>query len=275
MFSCMLNAQSKILLYPQGTPDSNEISGEEQFIRADFIVRITEPRMLFYPAPAQTASRAAVLICPGGGYSGVSVIKEGEEIAQWFNTLGIHAFVLYYRMPNGHQHIPFNDARTALEIIQQRADEWNIDPVKTGIMGFSAGGHLAAITANFLANTSLRPAFQVLAYPVITMDSTFTHRGSRNNLLGKNPYEEWVDLFSAEKQAIPSSPPAFIMHTKDDRSVPVRNSEVYAEALQRMSVPFELHVFNEGGHGFGMRPTNPETDQWPELLKNWLLAVLK
>ncbi len=274
MLNDLVTAQEKILLYPGGAPDSNEITGEEQFLRADFVVRITEPRMLYYPAPDENSRRAAVLICPGGGYAGVSVIKEGEEIAQWFNKLGITAFVLYYRMPNGHRDIPLNDTRRALEIIHQRADEWNIETKRTGIMGFSAGGHLAATAATFLACTKIRPAFQILGYPVITMDSTFTHRGSRSNLLGRTPADEWVEHFSTEKQVSPSSPPAFLFHAEDDGAVPIRNSEVYAEALKKMGVPYELHRFKAGGHGFGMRPTNPETDQWPELLQKWLLELL-
>lgn len=274
MLNTLLSAQEKIMLYPLGVPESNGIEGEEQFLRSDFVVKITEPRMYFYPAPADKANKAAVLICPGGGYAGVSVIKEGEEIARWFNKLGINAFVLYYRMPNGHRNIPLSDTRKALEIIHSRSKEWNIDPGKTGILGFSAGGHLAATTATHLACTPLRPAFQVLCYPVITMDSTFTHRGSRSNLLGRNPSDEIVALFSTEKQVSPSAPPAFVFHAEDDKTVPVKNSQVYAGALKKMGVPYELHIFKAGGHGFGMRPTNPETDEWPVLLEKWLRKIL-
>ncbi len=275
MLNALVSAQEKMMLYPSGIPDSNGFEGQEQFLRSDFVVKISEPRMYYYPAPAEKANKAAVLICPGGGYAGVSVIKEGEEIARWFNNLGVTAFVLYYRMPNGHRHIPLSDTRKALEIIHSRSQEWNIKPGKVGILGFSAGGHLAATTATHLACTPLRPAFQILCYPVITMDSTFTHRGSRSNLLGRNPSDELVALFSAEKQVSPSAPPAFIFHAEDDKTVPVKNSQVYAEELKKMGVPHELHIFKAGGHGFGMRPTNPETDQWPLLLEKWLKQTLR
>lgn len=270
MFGSQLHAQEKILLYPTGAPDSNGITESEQFLRADFLVKVSEPRMMHYPAPDSLATGMAILLCPGGGYTGVSIVKEGDEIAKWFNQLGVSVFVLYYRMPNAHRHIPLKDAHTALKMIHHSASEWNIQTHKIGIMGFSAGGHLAATASNYLACTPYRPAFQILGYPVITMDSTFTHRGSRHNLLGKNAPDEWVRDFSMELQVSPSSPPAFLFHAEDDKSVPIQNSLKYSEALKKMGVPFELHAFKAGGHGFGMRPVNPETDQWPVLLHKWL-----
>jgi len=140
----MILAQEKIMLYPEGLAESNEIKVTESFRDPEFIINISEPRMLVFPAPKEKSCGTAVLICPGGGYSGVSQIKEGSEIAKWFNNLGVSAFVLYYRMPNGHHEIPLKDAQTAFNIIQQRAKEWNINKKKIGIMGFSAGGHLAS-----------------------------------------------------------------------------------------------------------------------------------
>jgi acetyl esterase/lipase len=269
-FIQMMNAQEKILLYPNGTAESNGLVDEEQLLRKDFMVKTSEPRMFAYIASEDNNSGTAVLICPGGGYSGVSFIKEGEEIAQWYNKIGVSAFVLYYRMPNGHHNIPLKDAQTAMEIIQQRAKEWNINRKKIGVMGFSAGGHLASTLGTHFTNKRNRPAFMVLAYPVISMQAAITHKGSRNNLLGKMPNEALVQLYSNELQVNKKTPPAFIFHAQDDKAVPILNSQLFADALRANKVPVELYIFPEGGHGIGMRPTNPEADKWPEMLENWM-----
>lgn len=266
----VIHAQEKILLYPNGPAESNEITEEEQFLRKDFMVKISEPRMYVYPAPSEINTGTAVLICPGGGYTGVSVIKEGEEIAQWFNKLGVTAFVLYYRMPNGHHEIPLKDAQTALEIIHKRAKEWKIDKTKIGIMGFSAGGHLASTAGTRLAAQKNRPDFMILAYPVITMQPEITHRGSKQNLLGKTPDVSLVNLYSNELQVTSKTPLTFLFHAEDDKTVPVQNTYLFVEALKSKKVPVEVYTFPEGGHGIGMRPTNPEADKWPVRLENWM-----
>lgn len=269
-FMQMIHAQERILLYPNGAAESNGLVDEEQLLRKDFMVKTSEPRMFAYIASEDNNSGTAVLICPGGGYSGVSFIKEGEEIAQWYNKIGVSAFVLYYRMPNGHHNIPLKDAQTAMEIIQQRAKEWNINRKKIGVMGFSAGGHLASTLGTHFTNKRNRPAFMVLAYPVISMQAAITHKGSRNNLLGKTPDEALVQFYSNESQVNKKTPPAFIFHAQDDKAVPILNSQLFADALKANKVPVELYVFPEGGHGIGMRPTNPEADKWPEMLENWM-----
>jgi acetyl esterase/lipase len=266
----LLHAQEKILLYPEGAAESNGITDKEQFLRKDFMVKISEPRMYMYPASADNNTGTAVLICPGGGYAGVSVIKEGEEIALWFNKMGVSAFVLYYRMPNGHHEIPLKDAQTALEIIHKRAKEWEIDKSKIGIMGFSAGGHLASTVGTHLKAKNNRPDFLILAYPVITMQSDLTHRGSRQNLLGKTPDEFLVGLYSNELHVTAKTPPAFLFHAEDDKAVPVKNSYLFAEAMKDKKVPVEVYTFPEGGHGIGMRPTNAEADKWPSMLEAWM-----
>lgn len=269
-FIQMMQAQEKILLYPDGPTESNGFIGKEQFLRKDFMVKISEPRMYVYPAPIESSTGTAILICPGGGYAGVSVIKEGEEIAQWFNNLGITAFVLYYRMPNGHHSIPLKDAQTAMGIIHQRSKEWKINRNRIGVMGFSAGGHLAA-TVGTLFNTKInRPAFMILGYPVITMQEGKTHRGSRTNLLGKTPSEEVLKTYSTELQVTRKTPPTFIFHAEDDKTVPIENSLLFVKALQANKVPVTLYTFPEGGHGIGMRPTNPAADKWPEMLTVWM-----
>jgi len=267
-----LFAQQEIKLYPNGPSESNGISVAESFRDPEFIINISEPRMYAFPAVKEKATGTAVLICPGGGYSGVSMIKEGSEIAKWFNELGVSAFVLYYRMPNGHSEIPLKDAQTALKIIHKRAKEWNIDKKKIGIMGFSAGGHLASTTGTHFKSSIQRPAFMILGYPVVTMNKELTHAGSRNNLLGKTPSDELVKLYSNELQVTKNTPPTFIVHATDDKTVPIANSEQLLKALLDHNVPAELHKFDIGGHGFGMRKRGIPVDNWTDLLKLWLKA---
>lgn len=269
-FITTLTAQEEIKLYPNGPKDSNGITMPESFRDPEFIINISEPRMYAYFAPKENANGTAVVICPGGGYSGVSQIKEGTEIAKWFNDLGVTAFVLYYRMPNGHWKIPLEDAQSALEIVHKRAKEWKIDEKKIGIMGFSAGGHLAATVGTHFTSETERPDFMILGYPVVTMDSSYTHMGSRINLLGKKPTKELVKLYSNELQVKKNTPPTFIVQAIDDKTVPIANSEQLYKALQEKGIPSELHKFDIGGHGFGMRPRGIPVDSWPDLLKEWL-----
>ena len=263
-------SQEKILLYPQGATESNELKTEEKWRDKDFLLDISEPRMYAYPASKENNCGTAVLICPGGGYSGVSAVKEGAEIAKWFNELGVSAFVLYYRMPNGHYEIPLKDAQTALSIIQKRAREWKINKNKIGIMGFSAGGHLASTVGTHFRIKAERPAFMLLVYPVVTMNKDLTHKGSRDNLLGKNPSDELVKLYSNELQVNKQTPPTFIIHARDDGAVPIANSENLLEALQKNKVPAKLVTYDEGGHGFGMRKKGIPVENWPQEMKAWL-----
>lgn len=263
-------SQEKILLYPQGATESNELKTEEKWRDMDFLLDISEPRMYAYPASKENNCGTAVLICPGGGYSGVSAVKEGAEIAKWFNELGVSAFVLYYRMPNGHYEIPLKDAQTALSIIHKRSREWKINKKKIGIMGFSAGGHLASTVGTHFKTKAERPAFMLLAYPVVTMNKDLTHKGSRDNLLGKNPSDELVKLYSNELQVNKQTPPTFIIHTRDDGAVPIANSENLLEALQKNKVPAKLVTYDEGGHGFGMRKKGIPVENWPQKMKSWL-----
>lgn len=263
-------SQEKILLYPQGATESNELKTEEKWRDKDFLLDISEPRMYAYPASKENNCGTAVLICPGGGYSGVSAVKEGAEIAKWFNELGVSTFVLYYRMPNGHYEIPLKDAQTALSIIHKRSREWKINKKKIGIMGFSAGGHLASTVGTHFKTKAERPAFMLLAYPVVTMNKDLTHKGSRDNLLGKNPSDELVKLYSNELQVNKQTPPTFIIHARDDGAVPIANSENLLEALQKNKVPAKLVTYDEGGHGFGMRKKGIPVENWPQKMKSWL-----
>ena len=273
LITCMLHgfSQEEIKLYPNGPTESNELKTEEKWRDMDFLLDISEPRMYAYPASKENNCGTAVLICPGGGYSGVSAVKEGAEIAKWFNELGVSAFVLYYRMPNGHYEIPLKDAQTALSIIHKRAREWKINKKKIGIMGFSAGGHLASTVGTHFKTKAERPAFMLLAYPVVTMNKDLTHKGSRDNLLGKNPSDELVKLYSNELQVNKQTPPTFIIHARDDGAVPIANSENLLEALQKNKVPAKLVTYDEGGHGFGMRKKGIPVENWPQEMKAWLI----
>ena len=269
-FSVTINAQDEIKLYKNGAKESNGITDVESKDKNNFVINITDARMYAFIAPKEIATGAAVVICPGGGYRGISVEKEGYTIAKWFNQLGISAFVLYYRMPNGHYDIPLKDAQKALEIVHERAKAWNININKIGIIGFSAGGHLASsVGTNFKSKTD-RPSFMILCYPVVTMNKEITHSGSRTNLLGENPSDELVKLFSNELQVTKNTPPTFIVHNIDDKVVPILNSEQLLKALQEKDVHAELHKFDVGGHGFGMLKRGIPVDNWTDLLQKWL-----
>jgi len=270
LFTGTVFAQQEIKLYPEGPKESNEIATPESYRDPEFIINISEPRMYAYLAAKEKSTGTAIVICPGGGYWGVSQIKEGSDIAKWYNDLGVSAFVLYYRMPNGHTTVPLTDAQTALSIIHEHADEWHIDKTKIGIMGFSAGGHLASTVGTHFKTKIQRPAFMILGYPVVTMKSDLTHKGSRDNLIGKNPTVELENLYSNELQVTKNTPPTFIVHATDDKTVPVKNSIQLYQALLDKKVVVELDTFAIGGHGFGMRKRGIPVDNWPELLKIWL-----
>jgi len=263
-------AQEEIKLYPNGAKESNEISVAESYSSPGFLINISNPRMFNFFAPKEKANGTAVLICPGGSYYGVAFEHEGVAIAKWFNELGVSAFVLYYRMPNGHTTIPLRDAQTALTIIQKHAKEWNIDKNKIGIMGFSAGGHLASTVGTHFKSKSQRPAFMILGYPVVSMKKEVTHAFSRKNLIGENPTPELESLYSNELQVTKNTPPTFIVHANDDKVVPVQNSILLYKALLAKKVVAEMDTFAVGGHGFGMIKHGIPVDNWSELLKKWL-----
>jgi len=269
-FFLTINGQEEIKLYKNGAKESNGITDKETKDKNNFVINITDARMYAFIAPQEKATGAAVVICPGGGYRGISVEKEGYAIAKWFNQLGISAFVLYYRMPNGHYDIPLKDAQKALEIVHERAKGWNIDKNKIGIIGFSAGGHLASSVGTHFKIKTDRPSFMILCYPVVSMNKEITHSGSRSNLLGENPSDELVKLYSNELQVTKNTPPTFIVHNIDDKVVPIINSEQLLKALQEKNVPAELHKFDVGGHGFGMLKRGIPVDNWTDLLQKWL-----
>ncbi|MFZ4547935.1 MAG: alpha/beta hydrolase [Bacteroidales bacterium] len=263
-------SQKEIKLYPNGAKETNGIMVSEMYRDSTFLMNISESRIYAFLPEKVKSNGTAVLICPGGGYGGVSFIYEGSDIAKWFNSMGVSAFVLYYRMPNGHSKIPLSDAQTALEIIHKRANEWGINPEKIGIMGFSAGGHIASTVGTHFKTAEQRPAFMILGYPVISMKKEITHAGSRNNLVGENPSEEEVNFYSNELHVTRKTPPTFIVYAKDDKLVPVENSIRFYNALKANNIEVRLDTFAVGGHGFGMKKRGIPADNWSESLKVWL-----
>lgn len=260
-----MQAQEEIKLYKNGPAESSGITEKEENFNNSWVVNVTEARMYAYIVPKEKSTGAAVLICPGGGYGGLAVEHEGSQFAVWLNSIGVSAFVLYYRMPNQHPEIPLNDAQTAIEMIRKRAKEWNIDKHKTGIAGFSAGGHLASTAGTHFTNKN-RPDFMILVYPVISM----TGDGTCKNLMGKTPSETLKKSFSNQLQVTEKTPPTLIIAASDDDVVPVEHSLMFYKALQDKKIPSEIHTYEKGGHGFGMRKQGLEVDNWTDLLKEWL-----
>lgn len=230
---------------------------------------IEQPSLrVFLPAP-ELATGRAVVACPGGGYSGLAVNHEGYDWAPYFNKQGIALIVLKYRMPKGDRTLPISDAEAAMKMVRDSADVWNLNPNDVGIMGSSAGGHLASTIATHTPE-ALRPNFQILFYPVITMDKSFTHMGSHDNLLGKDASAELEKEFSNEKQVTKETPRAFIVYSDDDKVVPPANGVNYYLALNKKGVPSVLHIYPTGGHGWGIREDFLYKSEMQNELTSWL-----
>ena len=230
---------------------------------------IEQPSLrVFLPAP-ELATGRAVVACPGGGYSGLAVNHEGYDWAPYFNKQGIALIVLKYRMPKGDRTLPISDAEAAMKMVRDSADVWNLNPNDIGIMGSSAGGHLASTIATH-APEALRPNFQILFYPVITMDKSFTHMGSHDNLLGKDASADLEKELSNEKQVTKETPRAFIVYSDDDKVVPPANGVNYYLALNKKGVPSVLHIYPTGGHGWGIREDFLYKSEMQNELTSWL-----
>lgn len=235
---------------------------------------------VFRPA-AGKMNGAAVVICPGGGYQALA-FHEGQPVAEWLNTLGVTGVVLKYRLgPRYHHPAMLNDVSRAIRYVRSHAAEWKLDPDRIGVLGFSAGGHLASTAVTHfddgnpdasdpIDRAGSRPNFGVLIYPVITLDGSSAHSGSRKNLLGDDPSPELVDSLSNEKQVTDKTPPCFLVHTSTDTAVPIENSILFVQALQKHHVPVELHIFDHGPHGFGLGGNDPTLKQWPTLCARWM-----
>ncbi len=238
------------------------------------------PTLTAFLPDAARATGQAVVICPGGGYRGLATAHEGYQVAAWLNQRGIVGFMLRYRVAPYRHPAPLLDAQRAMRRVRARAVEWGVDPARIGIWGFSAGGHLAATVATQPAQgdpagdgvdqATARPDFLILCYPVIGMREPFTHGGSRANLLGENPSPELQELLSADSQVTSETPPTFLFHTDADPVVPAEHSVAFYLALRQADVPAELHIYEEGGHGLGLAPTDPVLGTWPDRLADWL-----
>jgi acetyl esterase/lipase len=276
---------TEMSLYPDSiVPRSKQSSIKEQIVFANGAVRIssviTPTLTKFTPLKPNGIS---VIICPGGGYMRLAIDHEGVEVAKALNEYGITAFVLKYRLPNDTIMVnktigPLQDAQQAIRIVRKQAISWGLNPAKIGIMGFSAGGHLAATATthfNFIADTflkdttSVRPDFSILIYPVISFNDSITHMGSRNSLIGKNPTTKLSKQFSNELQVTKNSPPVFLVHAEDDTTVPVENSIRFYLACIKNKIPAEMHLYPKGGHGFGMH-NKTTSDKWFDRLINWM-----
>ncbi|MFC4096037.1 prolyl oligopeptidase family serine peptidase [Euzebyella saccharophila] len=285
------SAQESIILWPNGAPDAlvdNDFKEEVQFDTQGKVrgySKISKTELSIYLAEETLNTGTAVIVCPGGGYSHLAIEKEGHKVARWFNSLGISAFVLKYRMPNDRTMKnktvgPLQDAQEAMRMVRSKAKEWNIDPAKIGIMGFSAGGHLASTLSTHFDDkvytsdysVSARPDFSILVYPVISMDEKITHMGSRKNLLGENASAVNLKKYSNEKQVNAQTPPTFLIHTTVDKAVPVENSINYYLALKNHEVDAEMHLYEKGRHGMGLG-VEGTNQYWPNDLENWLRAL--
>lgn len=257
-------------LWPKGAPGA---VGEEER---------DKPSITPFLAPADKATGAACIVCPGGGYGGLMTSYEGDEVAEWLNGIGIHGFVLRYRLGPRYNHpAQMNDVQRAVRMVRSRAAEWKIDPAKIGVWGFSAGGHLASTAATHfddgkadaedpVERAGCRPDFAVMTYPVISLVAPYVHMGSTKNLLGPKFNDmELREFLSAEKQVTAKTSPCFLMHSYED-GVPAENSVDFFLALRKAKVPAELHVYEKGPHGYGLGLKDPVLRSWPERLTDWL-----
>lgn len=289
LLSCEPNRDQTIPLYEGEIPNSKPSEDIETFTwrpsGADSVLiiqKVSRPTLTIYLPPKKGATGDAVIICPGGGYAVLAASHEGSDVAERLNEAGIAAFVLKYRLPSDETMVdksigPLQDVQRAIQLVRENAKEWNVDPERVGIMGFSAGGHLASTASTHFdqayidnpAGINLRPDFSLLGYPVISFLDSVGHIGSRNNLIGEAPEETQILRFSNDRRVNQGTPPAFLVHAKNDGAVPVANSQLYAEALRRNGIPVEVFLYEEGGHGFGMNnPTSEE--KWLDRCIEWV-----
>ncbi|MDB2493987.1 MAG: alpha/beta hydrolase [Flavobacteriaceae bacterium] len=285
-WSLFVFSQDTILpLYEKHIPCSSFDKIESNLTIGEKSKKIKTPQLWYYPSTHPKKEGAAVLVIPGGGYKNLAFEHEGIKVAEWLNKIGISAFVLMYRTPHWESKpcktkVALLDAQRALQIIAENAKQWNIDSAKIGIIGFSAGGHLAATLSNhfdFISSgkstdkKSYRPSFCILVYPVISMTDKLTHMGSKYSFMGKSPRDEEVHFFSNELQiSAEKTPPTLLIHAIDDAVVIPENSILYHETLQENKIPTRLHLMDKGGHGFGIKNAAAPTNSWLNVTKEWL-----
>lgn len=279
MLSVSLRAQTEMPLYTGRIPNAKEAENLETN-ENNVVKNVSKPTLTAFLPPAGSGKGTAVIVCPGGGYGVLVIDREGYRVAKELNKAGIAAFVLKYRLPSDRTMQdkavgPLQDTQQAIKIVREKAKEWHIDPARIGIMGFSAGGHLASTAgthydSSFVDNphkTSLRPDFMVLVYPVISFEGKIGHKGSSANLLGASPSPERIDYFSNDLQVTASTPPAYLTHAGDDTVVPVSNSLRFYEALNAKGIAADMHIYSQGQHGY---PKTPSFDEWFGRCLHWM-----
>jgi len=281
----------RLQLYNDIVPNSKPTTTTEKIEKKEiiWITNVHIPDIAVYLPTKKFATGQAVVICPGGGYGGLAYDLEGTDIARYLNSIGIAGVVLKYRLPSIETSLephktPLMDAQRAMRLVRFNAAKWNIDPGKIGIMGFSAGGHLASTlgthfdygnkaSADSIERNSCRPDFMILMYPVISFTDSCLHSGSRKTLLGNNPDKDLIISYSNELQVKDDTPPAFFVHADDDSRVPVENTLLMYKALRKKKIPAELHILSEGEHGFGLALNNEHVASWSNSLKLWLNSL--
>ncbi len=276
----------ELSLWPESAvPGAMPMTEKETVDANGYIRNVQTPTITVYLPEKDKATGCAVVICPGGAYWLLAANHEGRQIAEWLNSIGVAGILLKYRHVPFKHPIPLMDAQRAICTVRHRAKEWNIDPKRIGITGFSAGGHLASSAgthfhkgkpdaADPIDRESCRPDFMILGYPVISFTQPFSHFGSRDNLLGKDADPKLVELMSNEKQVTPDTPPTFLVHSNDDTGVPPENSIAFYQALRAAKVPVEMHIYLKGGHGYGIKKGScPAAEDWPKRCAEWLKAM--
>ncbi len=286
----ILAQKDKISLYPEGIPCKSNLETELDYDSSGRIFKkVSDPEIWYYPSEKIKGkeNNVAVLVIPGGGYWGLWFDKEGVDVAKWLNNIGVSAFVLKHRLPHWESKdcrskVALMDAQRAMRIIRKNSRIWNIDPNKIGVLGFSAGGHLASTLSTHHDNgldlsdlkiekTSSRPDFSILVYPVITMNRPYAHNGSRENLLGKIPSQEYLDYYSNDLQVREDTPPAILIHSDDDKAVLPENSIQYYLALRKYNIPAALHIWEDGDHGYGLGNDKGSIKSWPKICEEWMI----
>ena len=285
-------SQEILTLWPEGVPNQRKSNQEEKRTETDIlrIENVQDPTLEVYLPAKSIRTGKAVLICPGGGYHLLAYDWEGTDFAKALNARGIAAFVLKYRLPTSPSLIdpkwaPLQDAQRAIRLIRTHFEKWEVNPNQIGVLGFSAGGHLASTlgthykentlqnSTNLIDQVSARPDFLALIYPVITFDNKHTHRGSKTNLIGKDAPVALVNYFSNNLHVDAHTPPSFLLHSANDKAVPVANSLLFYDALIENGVPAEMHLYPKGGHGFALARGKGALEEWPELLFRWILDL--
>lgn len=284
-FMAVAQTPDVMKIWPGQAPYSNgQITPEKD--NNGSITNIGEASIIVYHPEHGKANGSAVIICPGGGYSGEASIKEGHDVAKWFASFGVTGIVLKYRLPGAdgiteRDKAPLSDAQRTIRLVRSKATEWGLKSNQIGIMGFSAGGNLAVNAGTHfdggnpqssdpVEQISCRPDILILMYPVISMEANLTHMGSRNNLLGRQPDSTKVKYYSGEQNVTAETPPTFLVQATDDKVVKVENSIYFYLAIHKFGIPVEMHIYEKGGHGFGMNQTTGTALSWPERLKAWM-----